>query len=410
MKMKSWMRAASLVFALLLALAAPLPAYAHGSFWDDDANVHEADVEAIHDMGITRGCNPPYNDQFCPSDRVTRGQMAAFLARALALPTTDRDHFVDDTDSQFEAAINRLAEADITRGCNPPDNDHFCPHTPIPRDQMAALLDRSFVGADSTVDAFEDDDGSPFEIHINRLAAAGITQGCNPPDNTRYCPDRHVTRAEMASYLARAMGLTHTDPTQDDPEVVLTYSWGTRGAPDLGTVELFATRIHEALHSRTEMGRDGWNIAGRISFRPVPTGGDMRLWLTDDDDVGSMAPVCSDAWSCTVGSDLFLNDENFARATDTWADRALADYQRYVINHEVGHFLGFEARTHYNDPAYCGADRSAPVMMQQSIDLRGCETNVWPLGWERDCIEEVWLRDTIGQGGIHDGECPHRSP
>ncbi len=32
---------------------------------------------------ITKGCNPPVNDQFCPNSNVTRGQMAAFLHRAL---------------------------------------------------------------------------------------------------------------------------------------------------------------------------------------------------------------------------------------------------------------------------------------------------------------------------------------
>jgi len=31
------------------------------------------------------GCNPPTNDRFCPNDYVTRGQMAAFLARGLDL-------------------------------------------------------------------------------------------------------------------------------------------------------------------------------------------------------------------------------------------------------------------------------------------------------------------------------------
>jgi len=33
--------------------------------------------------GITAGCDPPVNDRFCPDDVVTRGQMAAFLHRAL---------------------------------------------------------------------------------------------------------------------------------------------------------------------------------------------------------------------------------------------------------------------------------------------------------------------------------------
>jgi hypothetical protein len=41
------------------------------------------DIVWLASAGITRGCNPPANDRFCPKDRVTREQMAAFLHRAL---------------------------------------------------------------------------------------------------------------------------------------------------------------------------------------------------------------------------------------------------------------------------------------------------------------------------------------
>lgn len=62
------------------ALAALPPG---GTFTDDNGNVHEANIEAIAAEGITKGCNPPSNDIYCPSSPVTRGQMAAFLNRGL---------------------------------------------------------------------------------------------------------------------------------------------------------------------------------------------------------------------------------------------------------------------------------------------------------------------------------------
>ena len=37
---------------------------------------------------------------------------------------------------------------------------------------------------------------------INRIAEAGITTGCSA---TRYCPGGHVTRAQMAAFLHRAL-------------------------------------------------------------------------------------------------------------------------------------------------------------------------------------------------------------
>ena len=54
--------------------------------------------------------------------------------------------------------------------------------------------------------SFTDDDGSVHEPNINGLAASGVSKGCNPPDNTRYCPERAVTRAEMATFLVRGLG------------------------------------------------------------------------------------------------------------------------------------------------------------------------------------------------------------
>lgn len=52
-----------------------------GSFTDDDTSIFEADIEWLSSAGVTAGCNPPTNDQFCPDDNVTRGQMAAFMRR-----------------------------------------------------------------------------------------------------------------------------------------------------------------------------------------------------------------------------------------------------------------------------------------------------------------------------------------
>jgi hypothetical protein len=178
-----------------------------GRFRDDDGNIHEPNIESIAAAGITKGCNPPTNDRFCPDDSVTRGQMAAFLVRALGL--TDNgggNRFVDDDGSTFETDIDRLATAGITKGCNPPKNDRFCPDDTVTRGQMAAFLVRAFGYTDSGGgDLFVDDDGSTFETDIDRLGTAGITKGCNPPANTRFCPNDRVSRAQMASFLARAL-------------------------------------------------------------------------------------------------------------------------------------------------------------------------------------------------------------
>ncbi len=130
--------------------------------------------------------------------------MAAFLNRAADLTPSDDDAFVDDGDSIFEADIDALAAAGITIGCNPPANDRFCPRGTHSRRQMAAFLNRALALPPSDVDAFVDDDGSIFEDDINAIAAAGLTRGCNPPANDRFCPTATITRGQMAAFLNRA--------------------------------------------------------------------------------------------------------------------------------------------------------------------------------------------------------------
>ena len=48
---------------------------------------------------------------------------------------------------------------------------------------------------------FTDDNGSIHEANIEAIAAAAITRGCNPPANTRFCPDQVVTRGDRKSVV-----------------------------------------------------------------------------------------------------------------------------------------------------------------------------------------------------------------
>ena len=207
---RSWLIAAVIVVVAAPAGIADAELPPGGTFLDDDGSQHQGSIEAIAALGITRGCNPPSNDLFCPRDPVTRSQMAAFLARALDLPSTVEAPFID-IDGLFFDDITRLAAAGITVGCNPPANDRFCPDRSVTRAQMAAFLVRALDLPATAASPFRDSSGD-FEDDINRLAAAGITVGCNPPANDRFCPDSPVTREQMATFLVRALGLTPLDP------------------------------------------------------------------------------------------------------------------------------------------------------------------------------------------------------
>ena len=177
-----------------------------GSFFDDEGSIFEADIESIAAVGVTKGCNPPFKDRFCPKDDVTRETMAAFLVRALDLKANTHPGFVDvEPGSLFAEDIGKLATAGITRGCNPPANDRFCPRDTVTRETMAAFLVRALDLKANTHPGFVDvASTSTFVVDIGRLATAGITRGCNPPANDMFCPKESVTRETMAAFLDRA--------------------------------------------------------------------------------------------------------------------------------------------------------------------------------------------------------------
>jgi hypothetical protein len=244
---------------LITFLASSPPADAillQGTFIDDNDSVHQNGIEAIAAAGITVGCNPPTNDRFCPNDSVSRAQAATFLARALSLSDDGNDYFVDDNGHVLEGGINRVAAAGITAGCNPPDNDRFCPDRALTRAQFAAFITRALGLAHTSVDYFDDDNGHVLENAINAIAEEGITEGCNPPTNNRFCPNQTLTRAQLATLLTRALSLPH------NPQRIPLTSWNPISCSKDGVrcsvnIETFSGRTHwveEGLFQRLPYG------------------------------------------------------------------------------------------------------------------------------------------------------------
>ena len=150
----------------------------------------------LADQGLISGCSAT---DFCPTNRIRRGQMATVLARALRLPSTSADYFTDDDDTAHEGAINRIAAAGITTGCG---GDRFCPTELVTRGQLASFLARGLGLPATSTDYFGDDEASAHEGAINRIAAAGISAGCRPG---AFCPNGLVIRQAMAAFLYRAL-------------------------------------------------------------------------------------------------------------------------------------------------------------------------------------------------------------
>jgi len=110
-------------------------------FTDDDGSFYEDAADKLRTAGVTLGCNPPTNDHFCGDDFVNRSQMAAFLVRAKGYTDNGGGNlFTDDNGSIFENDIDKLATAGVTKGCG---TSIFCPDDFVTRGQMAAFLTRA---------------------------------------------------------------------------------------------------------------------------------------------------------------------------------------------------------------------------------------------------------------------------
>jgi hypothetical protein len=210
MKSLRWKRAtlgAGVVLAVLVTALVTGPAAVavgiSGAFTDDDGSVHEADINGIAAAGITTGCGPGL---YCPSLSVTREQMATFLARALDLTPVTIGPFGDIGGSVHANNINAIAAAGITTGCTP---STFCPTQAVTRDQMATFLVRALDLPPSTAIPYTDLGGTTHAADIAAISAAGITTGCG---GTNYCPFNPVTRAQMASFLVRAFEIERVYP------------------------------------------------------------------------------------------------------------------------------------------------------------------------------------------------------
>jgi len=393
----------ALALALLLTMSGVDDLPPGGTFIDDNGSIHEPSIEALVAAGITSGCNPPLTTRYCPSDAVTRGQMAAFLRRAKTLPLTVSDFFTDDADSIFEDDINSIREAEITRGCNPPLNDQYCPERSISRGEFATMLVRAFEYAAVEEDFFADDAGSIHESAINAIAAEMVTFGCNPPANTSYCPDQPVSRGQMASFLVRALDLEPIVPPPplpepgelscitgpDAPTGVLATIPGTSDVTGPGTVWQFRIEVEVDLGIdgeclSTEVLRilndaRGWGAEGELTFQQVDGSSyDFRLILASPAKTDALcSPIPTGGiFSCRNGNLVVLNFWRWENGADPF-DGDMRTYRQYLVNHEVGHRLGHD---HRGCPA---SGEPAPVMMQQTKFTDPCFPNGWPLDYER---------------------------
>jgi hypothetical protein len=164
-------------------------------------------INVLSSWKITTGCSPT---TFCPTDLVTREQLAALIIRSMLGNTFTHStvpYFTDvPSTSVFFPFIQKMADLGIAHGCTPTT---FCPGNAVPRMDASVLLVRgkleSLFGDKFTYPTtpfFTDVPAtSPQFPYIQKMYELGLTSGCTA---TQFCPNTNLTRQEIAVFLTRA--------------------------------------------------------------------------------------------------------------------------------------------------------------------------------------------------------------
>ncbi|MET8148354.1 DUF3152 domain-containing protein [Actinoplanes sp. NPDC049668] len=146
----------------------------------------------------------------------------------------------------------------------------------------------------------------------------------------------------------------------------------------------FAAQVEATLGDRRS-----WIGDGRLRLQRVPGGqpADFTVYLATRDTAGDMCRRGGTNitiggrphTSCRVTGKVIINLDRWRLSARPYLEAKvpLSTYRQYVVNHEVGHELG---HGHQGCPRRGGP---APVMVQQTLTLRGCVPYAWPRRGDR---------------------------
>ena len=193
-----------------------------GRFCDEDGSVHQANIERIAEWQITLGCDAEDPTKFCPSAQITRRQMAAFLYRAVSQRwTIETPQGVEITDVPEDAWYRGFADWVVSIGAFAAPDGVFNPGGVVTRADMAVMM----IAAFPHIEAVEEPEGlfndvanvaPAVVLAVEGMYHSGVTKGCTTTP-LNYCPDKPVTRAQMASFFVRAIDLVPAPTPPPEP-------------------------------------------------------------------------------------------------------------------------------------------------------------------------------------------------
>ncbi len=173
----------------------------------DDQGIEETAFNTLAHKGITAKteCRARH---ICPDWAIQRWTLAVWLAQAWGMdPPAEvaSSRFTDVDPNQWWAPyVEHLFELGFTKGCAV-EPARFCPEQLVTRAEMASFLARALQIQPASHLIYQDTIGNSHAGNIGAIMLANIAQGC-ASQPTSYCPDQSLTRGHMAIHLARALG------------------------------------------------------------------------------------------------------------------------------------------------------------------------------------------------------------
>lgn len=274
---------------------------------------------------------------------------------------------------------------------SPSPGDGLSTTTDAPPPSVTLTLPAATLTADSH--AVLSRDSRPLQISV---AVEGGTLVLTPsPEAIATLPiGRDVTTRLQAALLTDDGSSTYVDedlvvrvdhPVVSTPEGFEALGGSDPVVGDAGTLRTYSLEVEPAtgvdprgfatLGTAILSDPRGWTAGGWRLQRVAPGDADVRVVLARPATVDAL---CARAGLRTGGIYSCWNNEFAAINLWRWDNGAagfdgpLAAYRGYVLNHEVGHGLGYG---HVGCPA---AGAPAPVMMQQTKTTGACTANAWP--------------------------------
>lgn len=328
---------------------------------------------------ITAGPLAARADGLILADTAGAGVMTRYVQDAREL-ATETVHVVGGPGAVSEAALAELLGAGIDV---PRPSQMAMPTGKIADGTVTVTWDRPIDGSGIQVNdatGKEMPGTSTVDGHTLTWTPVPDTPVTNPVMATAMVSNGHITRhaATLGPLTKPIKDRNGWDVAPGTGPVIgeqgRLYTWAAAVEPETGWSIGDWTEWTERVLNDPR----GWTHDGKVRLQRIddPVTADIRIVLatpqTVDRECAKAGLNTNGKLSCWNNANAMVNLDRMNGGVPHMPD--LETYRTYVISHEFGHGLG---HGHITTPC-ADPNQPAPVMMQQSKDLRGCKANGWP--------------------------------